>query len=283
MFVMITVRASFGDGSPKGISNDPHFCVPMNLIQISAPIPTVRKGILALLTNHFPSPQLMPNPLTHNDEAAQFVAYYASPAMESDLVRRLHSNAASKKRLEQQNAATKTAKLPLQTRTPAEIEAYAKQAVYDEMNRRERHKAALEAEMYGALRQGHKDHFASPSEQEAHLKQLYVDPFNKMVARRAESSAKCTYRHVAKDVEGGEKERWWRYPNVPEPPFPGRAYLVSDAPLIPSAWRKTGVPADLEERRRRWSALARPLNVTPKVNSDPKPEFTIYSKFRVAK
>ena len=230
-------------------------------------------------------PPKMPNPHIHNNDAAGYVSYFASPAMQADMVKRLHSDAVSRKRLQQQNAELKSdMKCPSQTRTPEEIEAYSKQAVYDEMNRRERHKAALEAEVYGGLHKGHKECFTTRAEQESHLKSVYVDPFKKILAHQVVSNEKSTYRKSQKSADFVDKERGWKASKTVEgEKFPGRAYLVSDAPMLPSAWKKSGVSPDLENREQHWKALSRPLVVTEKVARDDSPKFTIYSKFRVSK
>jgi hypothetical protein len=228
----------------------------------------------------------MPNPHCQNDDAAGYVSYYASSAMEADLVKRLHTDAVSRKRLQQQNAELKAdLKCPAQTRTPEEIDAYSKQAVYDELNRRGRHKAALEAEVYGNLLKGRKGCFTSKSEQESHLKSVYTDPFKKLRTKQVLQEEKSTYRKSGKNPDFVEKERWWKCSSnkVEVDKYPGRAYLVSDAPLLPSSWKKKLGPSDLENREQHWKALSKPLVVTQKVSLDESPKFTIYSKFRVTK
>lgn len=226
----------------------------------------------------------MPSPYIGNDDAARYVAYYASPLMQRDTVRRLHD--VGVRRREESHRRAEEAAYPSQPRTyrsQKEIDDYVNNMVYREMFRRQKKLADLECEMYKSK----PTRYLSRQNLETHVQRMYDQQMRRKENRERERLERFGTRATSAQAGvRGQKgcrdlEERWRPPSAHIKYEDGKMLLVSELAAVhgerssscPPSSSADATPKDAANRRRhadleRLRALAKPLRVTPKVRKE---------------
>ena len=253
----------------------------------------------------------MPNPNVGNDEAAMYLAYYASKDMEREAVNRLYSASLQKKQsaLLRAEAELYPSQPPV-VRTQKQVQEYVEQVVKTDLMKRQQHLLEIERQVYHDPRTLDPAPL-TPTRLKQHVKHMYQDQVQRF--RRAEqnrlkeyglvpehqpmtsagpasarsSSAVTPGRNrgsagIAEVDANRQREAKWK--PVATSPVHKDVFLHSKPPgppVEPAGSEKH----DMRELHEYFERLAKPLRVWQKAEHtkrrDPREEaFNLYPKFR---
>lgn len=224
----------------------------------------------------------MPNPYIGNDDAAEYVDYYASSSMERDAVQRLYEEGCQRHRekLRKVEAELYPTRAPV-VRSKPQIDAFLERV--KKLNDKKRLSLIQrENEIYGQPTI-HMD----PARLQGHVKHMYDDQIRKIQRRSHEAAEIRGDRPIppaaAKEKEFfRERESLWRPVATSPKRMDGKATLIYDSPrrrAVSAAGAPSKRSLSAEERQRQahyFSKLSKPLRVHPKVPLQPKDGFNLY-------
>lgn len=227
----------------------------------------------------------MPNPYVGNEDAAEYLLYFASSTMEKESVHRLYDDGIQKKRsaLMKAEAELYPCRAPV-VRTKEEIESYLER-LRELSARRQRKLVSLEQQLYPqpAL---HMD----PKKLEAHVKHMYVDQMKRIRRKEAQTAlirgdavnnVATTKNELQERDVNKEREAKWRPVAASPQRQDGKATLLYDSPrrrAVSASGRRKITPEEQKEKQKYFAELAKPLRVYSKVTPKPKDDFNVYVK-----
>lgn len=234
----------------------------------------------------------MPNPFVGNDDAADYLDYYASSSMERDAVQRLHDKGCQRLREARQRVEAQVyPSRPPVIRTQSEVNAFLARNK-EAADRKQRNLLALDREIYGGRTSStHMD----PARLEGHVKHMYDEQMKRMRRRLAENALirgdKPLSPRLAQEKElNAERESKWRPVATSPRRQDGKATLLYDSPrrrsvsaggpaTIGGSARSTSLTREEREAKERYfKKMSKPLKVHPKVEVKPKDGFNVYVK-----
>ncbi|CUG40397.1 Hypothetical protein, putative [Bodo saltans] len=234
----------------------------------------------------------MPNPFVGNDDAADYLEYYASSSMERDAVHRLHNDGCQRQREARQRIEAQVyPSRPPVVRTQDQVNAFLARTK-EAADRKQRKLLALDREVYGvkAAATIHLD----PARLQTHVKHMYDEQMKKMKRRLAQAAEIRGDRLPSpRELEEREvymaRESKWRPVAHSPKRQDGKETLLYDSPRRRSisagggsaSGGRLAAPLSKEERdakERYFKKLAKPLKVHPKVPLTPRDGFNVYAK-----
>jgi hypothetical protein len=233
----------------------------------------------------------MPNPYVGNDDAAEYLEYYASSSMERDAVHRLHNDGCQRQREARQRIEAQIyPSRPPVVRTQDQLNAFLHRNK-EAADRKQRKLLALDRELYGAKAAAaiHLD----PARLEHHVKHMYDEQMRKMKRRLAAQAEIRGDRPPSprelevKELYSAREAKWRPVAHSPKRQD-GKDTLLYDSPRRRSISAGGGsgrgssaAPLSKEEREakeRYFKKMAKPIRVHEKVPVPPRDGFNVYGK-----
>lgn len=223
----------------------------------------------------------MPNPFVGNDDAADYLDYYASSSMERDAVHRLYADGCKRHREARQRAEAQLyPSRPPVVRTQEQVDEFLKR-VKDAAERKQRKQLALEQQLYGPPPTAHLD----PARLEKHVQHMYDEQMKRMRRHRAAAAEirgdrPPSQRELQEREVNSKRESQWKPVATSPRRQDGKATLVYDSPRRRSASaaeKRILTSEERDEKARYFEKLSKPLRVYPKVPRTAKDGFNIYA------